>query len=354
MPASRPVDRTTPAWYKKANWGVFVLRGWKRLESDFRQVVDEPRIAGTSQFPKCYRRLSATFGSPFDPRLCATFRGTMGKYMYRRQTRLSVAFAFCALLHPVVAFAAPRVEDVAFTAKCDNTQQRYVMIYPDGFKPNELHHLMIALHGHGSDRWQFARTAIDEARSARDAAAEHRMLFISPDYRATTSWMGPKAEADVVQIIDELKARFKIGKVIVCGGSMGGSSALSFAAMHPERTDGVAAMNGTANHLEYERFQDAIAESFGGTKAQIPREYKKRSAEYWPERLTMPVGITAGGKDDVVPPGSVVRLAGVLKKLQPNVLLIVRESGGHSTNYADGKEILEFVVQKAGIGAAVK
>jgi len=108
-------------------------------------------------------------------------------------------------------------------------------------------------------------------------------------------------------------------------------------------------MNGTANHLEYEKFQDAIAESFGGTKARIPREYKKRSAEYWPERLTMPVGIAVGGKDDVVPPGSVMRLAGVLKKLQPNVLLIVRDAEGHATNYADGKEILEFVISRAGI-----
>jgi pimeloyl-ACP methyl ester carboxylesterase len=271
-----------------------------------------------------------------------------------RPTRLLIVAALCASLHVAVAAAEPRVEDVAFTAKCDKTEQRYVMIYPEGFKPDELHHVLIALHGHGSDRWQFARGAFDEARAARDVAAEHRMLFVSPDYRAATSWMGPKAEADVLQIIDELKARFRIGKVIVCGGSMGGSSALTFAAIHPDRVDGVASMNGTANHLEYERFQDAIAASFGGTKARISREYKKRSAEYWPERLTMPIGITAGGKDDVVPPGSVVRLAGVLKKLQPNVLLIVRESGGHSTNYADGKEILEFVVRKAGVGAAVK
>jgi hypothetical protein len=25
------------------------------------------------------------------------------------------------------------------------------------------------------------------------------MIFVSPDYRAKTSWMGPKAEADMVQ-----------------------------------------------------------------------------------------------------------------------------------------------------------
>ena len=249
----------------------------------------------------------------------------------------------------VTASAAdlPRIEDVAFVAKCDNTTQHYVLVYPDGFKPDEPHDILIVLHGHGSDRWQFIRDARDECRAARDVAAEHRMLYVSPDYRARTSWMGPKAEADLLQIIAELKTRFQIGKVILCGGSMGGSSALTFTAMHPEKVDGVVSMNGMANHLEYENFQDAIMESFGGTKSQIPEEYKRRSAEYWPERLQMPIGITAGGKDRSMPPESVLRLTSVLQKLHPNVLLIFRESSGHSTNYEDGKTVLEFVVDKA-------
>jgi pimeloyl-ACP methyl ester carboxylesterase len=266
-------------------------------------------------------------------------------------TRLWIIVALCVSLHiaATARAAEPRTEDVTFTAKCDKTAQQYVLVYPDGFKPDEPHHLLIALHGHGSDRWQFARGVFDEANATRDVAAAHRMLLVAPDYRRNTSWMGPKAEADMLQILDELKARFRIGKVIACGGSMGGSSCLTFAAMHPDRIDGVASMNGTANHLEYENFQDAIAASFGGTKAKIPQEYKKRSAEYWPERLTMPVAIAVGGKDNVVPPDSVIRLAGILKKLQPNVLLIIRPATGHTTNYADSKAILEFVIDKAGI-----
>ena len=43
------------------------------------------------------------------------------------------------------------------------------------------------------------------------------MLFVSPDYRAKTSWMGPWAEADLLQIMGVLKSRFRIGKVILCG-----------------------------------------------------------------------------------------------------------------------------------------
>jgi pimeloyl-ACP methyl ester carboxylesterase/predicted GH43/DUF377 family glycosyl hydrolase len=266
----------------------------------------------------------------------------------RRFTRFTaMPLLLCVALSTATAFAESRIEDVPFTAKCDGTTQNYVVIYPDGFDAEKPCDLLIALHGHGSDRWQFVKTDYDEARASRDAAASRHMIYVSPDYRAKTSWMGPKAEADMVQIITEMKSKNRIGKTIISGGSMGGSSSLTFAAMHPELIDGVVSMNGTANHLEYENFQDAIGESFGGSKKQIPLEYKNRSAEYWPERLTMPIAITAGGKDTVVPPDSVVRLAGVLKKLQPNVTLIFREEGEHRTFYADAKQAFDFVLDRA-------
>jgi len=237
------------------------------------------------------------------------------------------------------------VRDMSFTADRDGTTQRYVVMLPQSLESEQPSDVLIALHGHGSDRWQFVRDPRDECRAARDVAAECGMIFVSPDYRAKTSWMGPKAEADVVQIIGELKRRYRVGKVFLCGGSMGGASALTFAARHPDLIAGVASMNGTANHLEYENFQDAIRESFGGTKVDIPLEYKNRSAEYWPERFTMPVGITAGGKDSSVPPQSVLRLAGVLRALERDVLLIYRKDRGHSTTYDDARAILEFIVK---------
>lgn len=240
-----------------------------------------------------------------------------------------------------------RERDVVFVAECDGTQQRYVLVLPADFKPEERHDVLIALHGHGSDRWQFVKDPRAEARAARDVAAKYGLLFVSPDYRARTSWMGPKAEADLVQIIAELKKTHRVGRVFLCGGSMGGSSALTFTALHPELIAGVAAMNGTANHLEYTQFQDAIAESYGGLKTAIPDEYKKRSAEYWPERFRMPVAMSLGGQDKLVPPDSCRRLAGILKLLGRDVLLVDREQTGHETNLEDSTAIIEFVVQKA-------
>ncbi len=240
-----------------------------------------------------------------------------------------------------------KIEDIRFVADCDKTMQNYLLLFPPKFQVEQPVDLLIALHGHGSDRWQFARDGRPECRAARDFAREKGMIYLCPDYRAKTSWMGPKAEADMTQIIGDLRKRQKISRVFLTGGSMGGSAALTYAALHPALIAGVATMNGTANHLEYDQFQDAIAASFGGPKSRLVGEYKARSAEYWPERLTMPIGFTTGGKDALVPPQSCLRLARVLQGLCRDVLLIHRDQGGHETNLADARAILEFVYQKA-------
>lgn len=240
--------------------------------------------------------------------------------------------------------AEPEFEDCSFTAQLDQTQQFYVVIAPPQAKLAQQLDVLIALHGHGSNRWQFVKAERDECRAARDAAKQRGMLYVSPDYRAKTSWMGPAAEADLVQLIELLKRERSVRHVYLCGGSMGGTGALTFAALHPDLIAGVASMNGTANLVEYENFQDAIRESFGGDKQTVPEEYRKRSAELQVEALRMPVGLTTGGKDTAVPPASVLRLAEKLKALDRRVLLVHREAGGHETNYEDAMKILDFVL----------
>ncbi|MCP4175179.1 MAG: alpha/beta fold hydrolase [Fuerstiella sp.] len=231
-----------------------------------------------------------------------------------------------------------------FIAVHDGTEQKYVVITPEGLIPGQPVSVIIALHGHGSDRWQFVRQPRGECRATRDVAATYGMLLVSPDYRAKTSWMGPAAEADVVQIIRALKQQFDVSHVIICGGSMGGTAALTFAALHPELIDGVVSLNGTANLVEYEGFQGAITASYGGSKKEVPEEYRKRSAEFSPEKFSMPLAATTGGRDNVVPADSVLRLVSRIAGRNPNVLSIHRPDGGHSTNYADTKQALEFVI----------
>jgi pimeloyl-ACP methyl ester carboxylesterase len=238
-------------------------------------------------------------------------------------------------------------EDIEFTAAIDGSQQRYVIMLPSDYDKSKAHSLLIALHGHGSDRWQFIHDPRPECVAARDAAAKHRMIYLSPDYRAKTSWMGPKAEADLVQIINDMRKEYQISKIILCGGSMGGTGAMTFAVLHSELLAGVVAMNGTANLVEYDKFQDAIAESFGGTKETNPVPYRERSAELHAEQLTMPIAFTTGGKDTIVPAVSVLRLADQLSKMNRPMKLIHRPDGGHDTSYEDAMSAFEFVLNAA-------
>lgn len=236
--------------------------------------------------------------------------------------------------------------DVTFQSKLDKTEQCYVLISPENFNHQAPVSILIALHGHGSDRWQFVKDQRDECRAARDAAARHHLLYVSPDYRAKTSWMGPAAEADLIQIIADLKRQYRVEKIILSGGSMGGTASLTFAALHPNLIDGVVSLNGTANLVEYAQFQDAIATSFGGSKQQKPDEYRKRSAELHAEKLTMPIAFTTGGKDTLVPPDSVLRLHQTLLKQNRTVHLIHRPNGGHNTDLADATNAFDFVLNK--------
>lgn len=237
-----------------------------------------------------------------------------------------------------------RIEDRTFVASNDRSQQQYVLVYPDVFSAGGPVSLLIALHGHGSDRWQFVRQQRAECQATRDVAARHGMLLVSPDYRAKTSWMGPRAESDLVQIISTLKKQFTVESVVISGGSMGGTGALTFTAMHPEIIDGVISLNGTANLVDYDHFSDAIAASFGGTRAEVPDEYRRRSAEFFPHRFTMPIAATTGGADSVVPPQSVLRLLEAIRKNNRHVLNIHRARGGHSSSYDDTVRALEFVI----------
>lgn len=249
------------------------------------------------------------------------------------------------------------VVDQTFRADVDQSEQKYVMMTPRGFKPDQPVSVLIALHGHGSDRWQFVQQKRGECRATRDVAAAKKMILVTPDYRATTSWMGAEAEADVLQIIQILKKKYKVERVILCGGSMGGTGALTFTALRRDLIDGVVSLNGTANLVEYTRFQNAIAESFGGSKSQVPAEYRKRSAEFFPKQFSMPFAASTGGRDKTVPADSVLRLISDVRKNNDHVLNIHRPDGGHETSYKDTRRALEFVIaasEKNKTGAALQ
>jgi len=247
-----------------------------------------------------------------------------------------------------LAVQAQVTTEVAFTAQVDGTTQYYVQLVAPTFDTSKVHDVLIALHGAGFDRWQFATDQRDECRAARAAAASRGMIYISPDYRAPTSFMGIKADADVVQIIRDLRAKYHVGRVFICGASMGGGGCLTFTAVHPDLVSGVASMNGIVNYFEWPGGDwGPIVESFGGTMQQVPDEYRKRSAEFWPGRFTMPVGLAVSANDNVCPPAAVLRFAQALRDSGKSVLLLNDPSAGHATVFANAKAVLDFAIDSA-------
>jgi len=238
--------------------------------------------------------------------------------------------------------------EVSFISDLDGSKEHYVEMVPADWGKGARRDALIGLHGHGSDRWQYIREERGEGQGRRVFAACHGMLFISPDYRGTTSWMGPAAEADVLQIVRMIREQRQVRRVFLAGGSMGGTSVLILGMLHPELFAGISSLNGTANMLAFEGFQDAIAASYGGDKTTKADEYRRRSVELHPERLTMPLACTVSGRDTVVPPDSVRRLVRRLREMgKRDLLRIDRANVGHETSYQDTVSTLEFILDEA-------
>lgn len=237
--------------------------------------------------------------------------------------------------------------DVTFLADLDQTEQSYVVRLPNGFDPGREYDIVVVLHGLGGDRFDII-VGQNCARALRDVADERNLIVVSPDYRARDSWMSPAAEADLLQILRDVKKEYKVKRTFWNGTSMGGTSVLAFAVLHPELVDGVMSNIGQANFLEFKNFRDNIERVFGGNKQEAFDVYKSRSAEYYPERLTMPLALYVGMHDEAVPPHSVLRLNDVLKEMgKTDLLMMVNPDVGHLQTYEDTKRGLEFIIDAA-------
>ncbi|MBX7259550.1 MAG: alpha/beta hydrolase, partial [Candidatus Hydrogenedentes bacterium] len=79
--------------------------------------------------------------------------------MCGRVVLIAVSLGMC---RAALCQQTPQPIDVSFTATEDGTEQRYVVVLPTDFKADAPHDVLIALHGHGSDRWQFVNDTRDE------------------------------------------------------------------------------------------------------------------------------------------------------------------------------------------------
>jgi len=188
----------------------------------------------------------------------------------------------------------------------------------DGFKdwalllPAKNSHLwIIMIHGHGSTG--------DQLYTRRDLREKWLPVFLGSGAGILTvnlrgnSWMGPAAAEDMHALVGFLRDEYKMQKSIFFSGSMGGTINLIYGVLYPDDVNGIIARGAASDlttYYQWCRQQDkpilreiaeAIKNSYGGTPDEIPAIYRKHSALLNAEKLVMPVFLSHGGADTIIP-----------------------------------------------------
>jgi dipeptidyl aminopeptidase/acylaminoacyl peptidase len=155
--------------------------------------------------------------------------------------------------------------------------------------------------------------------------------------------MGPVAEAGLADLIGVLRARWPGQPVYLCGGSMGGSSTLVFAARRPELLAGAIALCPAADIESYYDFAAgsenptlqniaaAIALHYQAGESALREELAARSALRHAERLTMPLYLAHGSADALIPVEATRRLSQRLTALGRPVKYVEIDGGDHDS-----------------------
>lgn len=199
----------------------------------------------------------------------------------------------------------------------DNTQD-WCLLWP----PETGSSWAVVIHGHGSRGDQlYVRP---DLRVWIAAFRGRNLGILTPNLRGN-AWMSPAAASDLKELLSLLRTEFKASRFHFLSGSMGGTSNLIYAVLHPEDVAGCAALGAISDPASYytwcrirsapilREIASAVRDSYGGTPEEIPGIYAAHSALKRADRLTMPVYLCHGEKDTIMPVSQSRALAEALK-----------------------------------------
>lgn len=181
---------------------------------------------------------------------------------------------------------------------------------------------IVNLHGHGS--------CGDQLYTRPDIRDRWLPMFrgtgagiLTPNLR-NNNWMGPKAAADLHALLATVRQRFDARRFIFFSGSMGGTGNLIYGVLHPEDVAAVCALCPATDLSGYHAWcaasdipicgeiSDAITAAYGGAPQERKPVYDRHSTRKNTERLTMPVFVSHGSADQLIPVEESRRLAAIL------------------------------------------
>lgn len=188
----------------------------------------------------------------------------------------------------------------------------------DGFQdwalllPGKNSHLwIIMIHGYGSTG--------DQLYTRRDVREKWLPDFLKSGACILTvnlrdnSWMGPAAAEDMHALIGFLRDEYGMQKSIFYSGSMGGTSNLIYGVLYPKDVNCIITLGAASDlttYFQWCRQQDkpilqevaeAIKNSYGGTPDERQDTYRRHSALLNADKLIMPVYLSHGGADQIIP-----------------------------------------------------
>ncbi len=265
-----------------------------------------------------------------------------------------------ASVPPTVAIpdpVAPGIREEGFVSPVDGARQTWLEVELGHPSPESVPLLAVFLHGALSHQEQGMTAGIYHNAFGRLAKwlQRHSAVYLCPEYRGN-SWMGPAAERDFMEILRQTRSRWRPARTLLIGGSMGGTSALIFAARHTEMLDGVLAFCPATDPSEmFARFPDHFREGYGGSPEEVPEVYRERATRFAAERLArLPLAIVHGSSDALIPVHHSRRLVAELRRHGACFRYKEIPEGDHDSPLAvDVEPFLEFLLDPAS-GASIK
>lgn len=170
---------------------------------------------------------------------------------------------------------------------------------------------IVVAHGHGSSGDQLY-TRPDIRRAWLDNLQKTGAGILTVNLRGN-AWMSPAAAEDLRLLLQWMRAEQGLQKTLFVSGSMGGTSNLIYATLHPEDVHALVAMGAVADIGSYYAWclkqhagivrEIAMAIQRSYTEATLPLKvtFEKHSAMQNATRLTMPLYFIHGEKDVLMP-----------------------------------------------------
>lgn len=225
----------------------------------------------------------------------------------------------------------------------------WALIHP----PKNSDTWIVCIHGHGSYGDQLY-TREDIRNCWLPAFLQNDFGILTPNLR-NNAWMSPPAATDIHDLLENLRRSYGAKRFIFASGSMGGTSNLIYAGLHPEEVSAAIALGAASDLTSYldwcrskntgifKEIADAIETAYADQPQTPSTLYKKHSALQNAAKLTMPIYLSHGGDDKTIP---VEQSRALAQKLSPNRNFIYEEipNGNHDSPLPLMPKALELVL----------